>query len=178
MSKDLTKVIPVPQYERKVQRYKTVTNTEPMVLREELRQIKEAMKELRRRRIEITRRLQGLEQPVKLPTKYVNKLITLYVLELEDGCWYIGCTRNVEKRYRAHSNGKGAQWTRLHKPLTIRETRETGANSDREAALMEDQLTLEYARQYGTEKVRGGGYCQSKPLWPSDLREPDLSWIM
>lgn len=95
-----------------------------------------------------------------------NKPYHLYVLELEDGFYYVGMSRNVEKRFRSHSIGKGANWTKLHKPIRIIESRETKYTSMAPASKLEDQLTLEMAKKYGYHKVRGGGYCQQFPHWP------------
>lgn len=42
-----------------------------------------------------------------------------YILECEDGSYYTGWTNNLEKRFAAHKNGKGAKYTRAHKPVRI-----------------------------------------------------------
>ena len=36
----------------------------------------------------------------------------VYVLQLVDGKWYVGCTTNVNARMRAHDQGYAAGWTR------------------------------------------------------------------
>lgn len=92
--------------------------------------------------------------------------VLLYALKLEGGCYYIGCSYNVDKRYKKHCDGKGAMWTRAHPPLKILEVRETGFFIQEMAAHAEDDMTIEYALKYGGDYVRGGGYCQMKPLWP------------
>lgn len=89
----------------------------------------------------------------------------LYVLQLEHNCWYIGITKNIYARFAAHKKGRGANWTRLHKPIKVFQTIEIYTKTMSEAAKQEDKLTLEYASLYGQDKVRGGGYCQTKPLW-------------
>ena len=38
----------------------------------------------------------------------------LYMLPLEDGCYYVGTTVNINKRYNQHAAGTGAAWTKLH----------------------------------------------------------------
>ena len=43
----------------------------------------------------------------------------LYVLECRDGSLYTGITVNVAKRFAAHSDGKGAKYTRSHPPLRV-----------------------------------------------------------
>lgn len=151
---------------------------EPMLLLEEYRQILQDIKNLTKRRQQIRKELNkhGTD-PVKYTrSTYFERPILIYVLKLEHGCWYVGMSRNVERRFKAHQKGKTI-WTKEHPPVEIYEVRETGLNSDSEASKIEDEITLEYAKQYGVEYVRGGGYCQRKPVWPSSVYEPDLSWV-
>ena len=42
-----------------------------------------------------------------------------YILECEDGSYYIGWTNNLGKRFAAHKNGTGAKYTRADKPVRI-----------------------------------------------------------
>lgn len=83
----------------------------------------------------------------------------LYVLELEDGKYYVGLSHNVSKRCAKHKSGKGAEWTKLHKPLKIIMSEKTGFYSYREAGLLENKKTLELMKKYGKYNVRGGEYC-------------------
>jgi predicted GIY-YIG superfamily endonuclease len=103
--------------------------------------------------------------------KYFSKSFVVYVLRLEDGCWYVGVTRNLDKRLRSHINLKGSQWTKKHKFVELFETRKTNLLTESEAAKVEDQVTIEYATKYCAQKVRGGGYCQIKvePKWPEEI---------
>lgn len=48
----------------------------------------------------------------------------LYILECEDGSFYVGSTNNVERRFRQHLSGKGADYTRTHKPQRVIYTEE------------------------------------------------------
>jgi len=43
----------------------------------------------------------------------------LYLLECSDGSIYTGITTDVDKRVAAHSNGKGARYTRSHPPRKV-----------------------------------------------------------
>ena len=43
----------------------------------------------------------------------------IYIIECEDGTLYTGWTNNLEKRFAAHFAGKGAKYTRSHKPKAI-----------------------------------------------------------
>jgi putative endonuclease len=43
----------------------------------------------------------------------------VYVLLCADGSLYTGSTNDIEKRLEAHKNGKGAAYTKSHKPVKI-----------------------------------------------------------
>lgn len=43
----------------------------------------------------------------------------LYILECADGSLYAGYTTDVDKRVRAHQEGKGAKYTRSHAPVRL-----------------------------------------------------------
>jgi len=43
----------------------------------------------------------------------------VYILECEDGTLYTGYTTDLERRFSAHLSGKGAKYTRSHKPAGI-----------------------------------------------------------
>lgn len=137
---------------------------EPMLIRQEYVQVIEQIAALTKRKSELRREMRkfGVE-PIRL--QYFDRPILLYALQLEDDCWYIGMSRNVDRRYKAHLKGK-TLWTAAHKPVAVAEVRETGLSDDAAVARLEDDMTLEYALKYGSDKVRGGGYCQAKPQWP------------
>ena len=42
-----------------------------------------------------------------------------YVLLCENNSLYRGCTNDLEKRFQQHLSGKGARYTRMHKPVRI-----------------------------------------------------------
>lgn len=48
-----------------------------------------------------------------------NKKYYTYVILTQDNTLYCGYTDDVEKRFEAHVCGKGAKYTRAHKPLKI-----------------------------------------------------------
>lgn len=49
----------------------------------------------------------------------MDKKYYIYVLLTEDNKLYCGYTDDVEKRFEAHKCGKGAKYTRAHKPVKI-----------------------------------------------------------
>lgn len=86
--------------------------------------------------------------------------ILLYVLKLEDGCYYVGQSVEVHKRIQLHKVSKGAAWTKLHAPLALVECKRTWTSDRKSAETKENLLTLEMMKKYGWQKVRGGWFCQ------------------
>jgi putative endonuclease len=43
----------------------------------------------------------------------------VYILLCQDGSYYTGSTNNVKKRFKDHLAGKGARYTKSHKPVKI-----------------------------------------------------------
>lgn len=52
----------------------------------------------------------------KLPNKQAT---AVYVLECEEGAWYVGMTSDPNRRWNAHLDGKGAAYTQHYKPLRM-----------------------------------------------------------
>lgn len=77
---------------------------------------------------------------------------TVYVLSLEHGKYYVGSTENLEVRIEAHSSGRGALWTKLHKPIKVIEVIRGCDEFD------EDKYVKKYMHRYGIDNVRGGSY--------------------
>jgi putative endonuclease len=48
-----------------------------------------------------------------------NLAFYVYILLCVDGSFYTGYTKNVDKRARLHACGKGARYTKTHKPEKI-----------------------------------------------------------
>ena len=42
-----------------------------------------------------------------------------YIVECSDGTLYTGWTNDIEKRLKAHNEGKGAKYTRCRKPVKL-----------------------------------------------------------
>lgn len=76
----------------------------------------------------------------------------VYVLALEDDCWYVGLSQVVSERILAHFNGNGAQWTRTHRPRHVHSIFPGGKDRERET-------TLQMMREKGWEAVRGASWC-------------------
>lgn len=60
----------------------------------------------------------------------------VYILRCEENCLYTGITDDVERRFNEHCAGKGAKYTKSHKPL--------GVEAVWEAVSKKDASRLEY----------------------------------
>ena len=43
----------------------------------------------------------------------------VYILICADGSFYTGYTKNIDARTKLHANGKGARYTKMHKPEKV-----------------------------------------------------------
>lgn len=43
----------------------------------------------------------------------------VYVILCVDGSFYTGYTKNIDTRIRLHESGKGARYTKMHKPQKV-----------------------------------------------------------
>ena len=75
----------------------------------------------------------------------------VYILKLEAGRWYCGYTENLEQRVAQHFLGRGADWTRIWRPLSLF----SAVEGDLE---LENAQTVALMAQHGWRKVRGGRY--------------------
>lgn len=60
----------------------------------------------------------------------MDKKYFTYILLTEPNTLYCGYTDDVEKRFQAHLEGKGAKYTRSHKPIKIVYQKEFETKSD------------------------------------------------
>jgi len=81
-------------------------------------------------------------------------MLTVYVLRLEHNKYYVGKTHDFDRRYRDHCNGRGSEWTKKYKPISIFNRYENCTDYD------EIKFTLEMMTEYGIDNVRGGPFCQ------------------
>ena len=90
---------------------------------------------------------------------YITSMVScfIYVLELEDGCYYVGQTTAPATRLQQHRDGKGSAWTRLHTPVRMCNLRKVPAGP--EAGLEEDKETKTWMMRKGVDFVRGGAYA-------------------
>jgi hypothetical protein len=79
---------------------------------------------------------------------------TIYVIKCENNKYYVGRSNSFAKRYDMHLSGKGAYWTRIHKPIKVIERIDNADKYD------EDKYVWKYMDKYGIDNVRGGSYSQ------------------
>lgn len=89
----------------------------------------------------------------------------LYVLELENGKWYVGITRNIQKRINSHCIGTGANWTRVHPPISVVELHDIGDITQSAATKIENEMVRIVMDCNGKENVRGGDLCGLDLKW-------------
>jgi predicted GIY-YIG superfamily endonuclease len=90
---------------------------------------------------------------------------SLYVTKLNDGKYYVGITsyKDIERRIAQHGGRNGAKFTRGKRVVSIIETRHLGKMPRRKAEDIENQVFLQYRKQYGYHNVRGGYNAFLKP---------------
>ena len=95
------------------------------------------------------------------------EVLYTYVLQLQEGKWYVGKTNDPFNRLMQHVNENGSAWTRKYAPLQVHEVKPHASRFD------EDNKTLEYMETYGIDNVRGGCYVQVvlPPRPPEQRRE-------
>lgn len=76
----------------------------------------------------------------------------VYVLQLENGKYYVGCSKSPYKRITEHFNNNGASWTKKYKPCEVIEIIPGCDMYD------EDKYTRKYMDKFGVDNVRGGSY--------------------
>jgi putative endonuclease len=74
----------------------------------------------------------------------------VYVLLCCDGSFYTGYTRDLDARTKQHENGKGARYTRAHKPqkiayIEVFDTRAKAMKREREIKKLSHQQKLDLA---------------------------------
>ena len=87
---------------------------------------------------------------------YICLMVNIYVLELEQGKYYVGKTDHTFKRFNQHVTGDGAKWTKKYKVKDLFEFHRGRTDAD------ENRITLQMMKKYGIKNVRGGSWSQLK----------------
>jgi len=77
----------------------------------------------------------------------------VYTLRLENDCYYVGWSSQIDTRIAQHFLGDGAKWTQLNPPIEVIAI----VKGDH---VMEKATTIAMMCRHGWEKVRGGPWCQ------------------
>ena len=83
-------------------------------------------------------------------------MVFIYIIQLEQGKYYIGKTNNPQFRLESHFKSNGSEWTKIYKPLRVIEVKPNCDDYD------EDKITIQYMDKYGINNVRGGSFVSVK----------------
>lgn len=81
----------------------------------------------------------------------MDKKYYTYLILTENNTFYCGYTDDVEKRFQAHLNGKGAKYTRANKPIRIVYQKEFLTKSD---AMKEEARIKKMSHKEKTELLK------------------------
>lgn len=79
-----------------------------------------------------------------------------YIVKCSDGSFYTGWTNNVEKRVKAHNEGKGAKYTKSRRPVELIYYEEF---QTKEEAMSREYTIKRMTRQKKELLVRGENKC-------------------
>jgi hypothetical protein len=83
-------------------------------------------------------------------------MVFIYILQLQQGKYYVGKTTNPSFRIDSHFNANGSAWTKKYAPIKVLELIPDCDDYD------EDKYTKIYMDRYGIDNVRGGSFVQVK----------------
>jgi putative endonuclease len=74
-----------------------------------------------------------------------------------DGTFYTGYTKNVDERARLHASGKGAKYTKMHKPkkvayVEVLDSRAEAMKREKAIKRLSHQEKLKLTRSYNAPK--------------------------
>ncbi|MBN1244935.1 GIY-YIG nuclease family protein [Candidatus Bathyarchaeota archaeon] len=81
----------------------------------------------------------------------------VYILLCRDGSFYTGYTKDIDERTRLHESGKGARYTRTHKPKQVAyvelfESRAKAMKREREIKKLSHQQKLNLINSRNTNE--------------------------
>lgn len=88
----------------------------------------------------------------------MKKKYYTYVILTKDNTLYCGYTDDVEKRYELHQSGKGAKYTRAHKPEKLVYVKEFDTKSE---AMKEEYRIKHLSREQKEEMIEGFGSLEA-----------------
>ena len=106
-------------------------------------------------------RKQHLPAPSSVPGKFYT-----YAILCDDDSIYIGHTDDIERRWKEHRQGQGAEWTQKHKPVKIAHYEEHDTRT--EAAEREKWLKTGFGRKWLKRELGAGRTRQAGDVEPAD----------
>ncbi|CAJ1941571.1 unnamed protein product [Cylindrotheca closterium] len=102
-------------------------------------------------------------------SRYMVEKTTIYVLECENGKYYIGSTVNMKRRMQQHFDNSrgGSVWTRKYKPIRV--VKVYKRIPYRYKLGFEAQVTAELMWEKGINNVRGAMYLYSREYNAKDI---------
>jgi adenine-specific DNA methylase len=88
-------------------------------------------------------------------------LFFVYAIQCDDGSHYIGQTDDLRRRWMEHVEGRGADWTKRHKPVRIAHWEEF--SSREESVKRESDLKTGFGRKWLKELIASGRARQAGP---------------
>ena len=99
----------------------------------------------------------------------------VYVLRLAGDRYYVGVSKELNRRLEEHWSGAGSRWTKEYPPVDV-ETLHRCEGSGADVTALEKKVTLELMRRCitpddpeGWRRVRGGPYTKLDMCKPRDL---------
>ncbi|KAL7462411.1 hypothetical protein ACHAXS_002787 [Conticribra weissflogii] len=124
----------------------------------------------RRPKLSLSRLLNNLHRylvKIKSTIRLLVEKGTIYVLECENGKYYVGSTKNRRQRFREHTRRRGCKWTREHKPIRV--LREYRRIPLKYLLGMESRVTAELMLEFGVNNVRGSMFCSPREYHLGDI---------
>jgi putative endonuclease len=84
---------------------------------------------------------------------------SLYILRCDDGSFYTGVTNDIDRRFRAHQDGKASRYTRTRRPVVLAYRETCGTRSQ---ALSRECAVKALSRQ-GKEALVSGVLGEDRP---------------
>ena len=84
----------------------------------------------------------------------MESIYNIYILELENGKYYVGKTKDINIRIETHIVGKASMWTSLYKVISVKKIFNNCDSYD------EDKILLKTMFEFGINNVRGGSFTK------------------
>lgn len=98
----------------------------------------------------------------------MRRISTIYTLNLLEGKFYVGHSKNFNQRLLQHIGGRGAEWT---KKYPVQAIHNKFLCSDDKAVCMETKETCMLMLMHGINNVRGGPWTSLRLFTKNDLNE-------